>query len=51
MNNRQPGKTTGERQQALKQRRKAAGLVRLEMWIKADTAPMVKEFAKTLDKR
>ena len=46
----QPGKTTGQRQQALKERRKAAGLVRLEVWVKVDHVPAVKEFARILDK-
>jgi len=43
-------KTTGQRQQALKERRKALGLVRLELWVKPESRDAVKKFAKVLDK-
>ena len=42
--------TVNQRQQALKERRKALGLVRLELWIKPEHRDVVRNFAKKLDK-
>ncbi len=43
-------KTTGERQKALKERRKAEGLVRLELWVRPENRDAVKKFATKLMK-
>jgi hypothetical protein len=43
-------KTTTERQQALKAKRKAEGLVRLELWVKPDHREKIKEYAASLNK-
>ena len=38
-------KTSTQRAQSLKARRKDAGLVRLELWVKADDIKAIKAFA------
>lgn len=38
-------KTTTQRQQALKAKRKAEGLVRLELWIKPEHKEQIKAYA------
>ena len=38
-------KTSTQRAQSLKARRKDAGLVRLELWVKADAIKAIKAFA------
>ena len=41
-------RTNNERQKALKDRRKALGLVRYELWVKPEHKPKIKEFADSL---
>jgi hypothetical protein len=41
-------KTTTQRQTALKAKRKAEGLVRLELWVKPEHKEQVKTYAKLL---
>lgn len=43
-------KTTTQRQQALKAKRKAEGLVRLELWIKPEHKEAIKKYTKELNK-
>jgi hypothetical protein len=41
-------KTTTERQKALKAKRKAEGLVRLELWVKPEHKEQIKLYAQML---
>lgn len=44
-------KTTAERVQEVRARRKAAGLVRLELWLHPDDAAAVRDLAAKLTRR
>jgi hypothetical protein len=44
-------KTTTERQQALKAKRKAEGLVRLELWVKPEHKELIKLYALKLSNK
>lgn len=40
-----------ERQEALRERRKKLGWVRLEVWVPADGVPKIRQLARTLCKK
>ena len=40
-----------ERQEALRERRKKLGWVRVEVWVPADGAPKIRQLARTLCKK